>query len=194
MLDGPERYKFSSDRLFQAVLGILLLPVGVALLGLFVVQVLIKAGTVNLIWSGSSENVHWGSMLVALLAGSVVSMVSIVQIIGLFRGLPRLTPRADGIEYQTVIKSFWARWSSLSSFEIIKIQTNAVKGHLYRRVIRTQIIGPNVSPNLAGKTFLAIENEFNHDPVDIANQATALQNTYLYENPDEKISLRISKI
>jgi rhomboid protease GluP len=88
----------------------------------------------------------------------------LLSILGALRGLPRLTIVPQGVQFDTVFKTLWAKWDSLEPFAV-KIRH---VGRFNNKAVRTasaQVAGANVSKNLLRSKIFLLTDSF-AQPID----------------------------
>ena len=83
---------------------------------------------------------------------------SVLALIGLMYGLPRLSANEDGVEIKTLLRTQWAAWGSLTAFELTPLELMRIRRPLLSANAR--ITGTAVSRNLRRKRHFAIPDIF----------------------------------
>jgi rhomboid protease GluP len=128
--------------------------IGAILLFIAIVNLLVQGrGFVRWAEGGATPGSHgWYVLLSAL--GCLV--IGISALIGALRGLPRLTVTPTGILLETIFKTQWADWSSLTAFELM----TARAGLRRLRWGSAAVVGPAASPNLLRRRRLVLPDAF----------------------------------
>jgi membrane associated rhomboid family serine protease len=109
------------------------------------------------LWAREAKLPSGGSFLLLFSAIFLIGM-SLLLVVGVLRGLPRLTIDTVGVKLETVLGTRWAHWASLGPF----VLTTEEIGRFKRRLLsaRADIIGTAASRNVRRSKKLIISDAF----------------------------------